>query len=166
MSTSVAHSLIVIRLFSTHIFFTFSTYSLILWVVQGERIHSHFSFLLWKANTSCKYFKFFWTLNFTQNLIQFLKTYVDTKCDQKITAIFKFRELRIFNLLIFSVLLVHMSVIYVDNISHFGLFLAIVSLINKMVSRVLVFSSIFLLFDQMDQRNCFKFTFKIEVNVV
>ena len=41
-----------------------------------------------------------------------------TRCDQKITVIFKFREIRMFGIRIFiSVILVHMSVIYVTNIS-------------------------------------------------
>ena len=43
------------------------------------------------------------------------------KCDQKITVILKFRELRCSIFAYFSVMLVHMPVIYVDNISHIGL---------------------------------------------
>ena len=35
--------------------------------------------------------------------------------------IFKFRELRMFDFRIFFCMLVHMSVIYIDNISYFGL---------------------------------------------
>ena len=46
--------------------------------------------------------------------------------------------------LFFSVMLVHISVVYVDNISLFGLS-------YKKVSNVLVRSSIFLLFEKMDQ---------------
>ena len=53
-------------------------------------------------------------------------------------VIFKFHELCMFDLLIFSVMFVHMTVIYCDNISHCGLFLA-----DKKVSSVLVRSSVF-----------------------
>ena len=42
-----------------------------------------------------------------------------TSCDQKTTISFKLRELRTY-IRFFSIMLVHMSVIYVDNISHFG----------------------------------------------
>ena len=45
---------------------------------------------------------------------------MSTRCDQKMTFILKFRELRMFDYR-FSVMFVHMSVIYVENISHFVL---------------------------------------------
>ena len=65
------------------------------------------------------------------------KKILNTRCDQKINVIFKLRELHMFD----YVMLVHMSVIYVDNIQPFW----IVSLLlpDKKVSRVLVCSSIF-----------------------
>ena len=68
-------------------------------------------------------------------MIKLHKLYIHTRCDQKIMAIFNSRELRMF------VILVHMSAIYVDNISHFEL--SICFLTGKKVSRVLVCSSIF-----------------------
>ena len=40
-----------------------------------------------------------------------------TRCDQKIIVIFKFLELQCSVFAFFSVMLVHMSVIYVNNIS-------------------------------------------------
>ena len=62
---------------------------------------------------------------------------------------------------LFSVMLVHMSVIYVGNISHFG----IVSLFltDKKIIRVLVCSSIFYYSKKMIQRICFKFCVKNEI---
>ena len=59
------------------------------------------------------------------------------RCDQKIIVIFKFRELRMYDIR----MLVHMSVIYVDNVSHFGM--SVLFLTDKKVSCVLVCSGIF-----------------------
>ena len=56
--------------------------------------------------------------------LNFYRVTIDTRCDQKITVIFIFRDLHIFDFRItFSVMWVHMSVIYgyADNISHFGM---------------------------------------------
>ena len=66
-----------------------------------------------------------------------------TRCDQKITVIFKFRKLHMFDSRIFfSVMLAHMSVIHVDNISLIGLIVSLF-LTDKKVKRVLLCSSIF-----------------------
>ena len=56
-------------------------------------------------------------------------------------------------------MLVHMSVIiYVDNIQPFWIVSSFFFfLTDNKVSRVLVSSSYFLLFEKMDQRNCIKF---------
>ena len=66
------------------------------------------------------------------------KKILNTRCDQKINVIFKLRELHMFD----YVMLVHMSVIYIDNISHFGLS-ACFWHTGKKVSGALVSSSIF-----------------------
>ena len=49
--------------------------------------------------------------------------YICTRCDQKITVLFKFREKHMFDFHIFVLLCWHTCLlyIYVDNISHFGL---------------------------------------------
>ena len=81
-----------------------------------------------------------------------------TTCDHKITVIFKFRELCLFDFLIFSVMLVHMSVIYVDIYQPFwivSLFLTVTK-----VSRGLMYASIFYYSTKTDQKNCLKFCVK------
>ena len=64
-----------------------------------------------------------------------------TRCDQKITIIFKFRELRMFDFCIFSVMLVHMSVYICWQCQPF--WIVSLFLTDKKVNRVLVCSSIF-----------------------
>ena len=62
-----------------------------------------------------------------------------TRFDKKITVIFKFHELRMFNFRIFffSVMLVHMSVKYVEDISHLEL-----SVFDRQKSLVLFWSAL------------------------
>ena len=67
-------------------------------------------------------------------LVQLIESIYTCEVWSKITVIFKFRELRTFDL--------YMSVIYVDNISHFGLSVCFRQ-IDRKVSRVLVCTSTF-----------------------
>ena len=78
-----------------------------------------------------------------------------TRCDHKITVIYKFHELEMFDFRIFFfVILVRMSIIYVGNISHFGL-----SVCFRQIKKLVVFSST-RRFYKMDQRDCIKFCVK------
>ena len=75
--------------------------------------------------------------------------------EQKITVKFKFRVLRKFGFRIYCpIMLVNMSAIYVDNISHFVL--SVCFLTDKNVSSFAMLFD-FLLFEKMYQRNCIKF---------
>ena len=78
-----------------------------------------------------------------------------TRRDQKVTVIFKFRELRMFDFYtFFSAMLVHKSAIFVYNINHFGLSVCFCHFGVHFD---------FLLFGKMDQRNCINFCVKNEI---
>ena len=59
----------------------------------------------------------------------------NTKCDQKITDIFKFHELHIF---CYVGTMAVMSVIYVDNICHFGLVICFGKIKKKWIKEIVL----------------------------
>ena len=94
-----------------------------------------------KYNSELKFYKDFKIIRRKSLARLHLNLHTHThKNNKKITVIFKFRKLRTISAF-FSVVLVHMSVIYVDNIGHFGL--SVCFLTDKKVRHVLVCSSIF-----------------------
>ena len=83
-----------------------------------------------------------------------------TRCNTKISVIFKFRESSKFDFRnFFSVMLVYRLLYYVD-ISHFGLSVCLLS--DNKVSHVVSFD--FLIFDEMDHRNRLQFCKKFKIN--
>ena len=113
-------------------------------------------FIFQESNT------FLWVLLWLRSFNFYPSRHRHTKCDQKITVIFKFRELRVFDFRIFFFCYVGRHVCYICW-QYQSFWIASLFLTDKKVSRVLVCFSIFLLFEKMDQRNCIKFCVKYEI---